>query len=103
MALLNDISIRNFAAGGAATGLTVLQFFEDIGVPIMEGYGLTETSPMITIGTISWELRRLGTVGVPLIGCEIRIIDPNTLEERPYDTDGEVRNESSIDCCNKKK
>jgi acyl-CoA synthetase (AMP-forming)/AMP-acid ligase II len=39
------------AAGGAATGLPVLQFFEDIGVPIMEGYGLTETSPMISAGT----------------------------------------------------
>jgi long-subunit acyl-CoA synthetase (AMP-forming) len=39
------------AAGGAATGLPVLQFFEDIGVPIMEGYGLTETSPMISAGS----------------------------------------------------
>ena len=38
------------AAGGAATSLPVLQFFEDIGVPIMEGYGLTETSPMVTAG-----------------------------------------------------
>jgi long-chain acyl-CoA synthetase len=38
-------------AGGAATSLTVLQFFEDIGIPILEGYGLTETSPVISIGT----------------------------------------------------
>jgi acyl-CoA synthetase (AMP-forming)/AMP-acid ligase II len=38
------------AAGGASTSLPVLQFFEDIGIPIMEGYGLTETSPIITSG-----------------------------------------------------
>ena len=42
--------LRYMAAGGAATSLPVLQFFEDIGVPIMEGYGLTETSPMVTAG-----------------------------------------------------
>jgi long-subunit acyl-CoA synthetase (AMP-forming) len=39
------------AAGGAATSVPVLNFFEDIGVPIMEGYGLTETSPMISSST----------------------------------------------------
>jgi len=38
------------AAGGAATSLPVLHFFEDIGIPICEGYGLTETSPIITCG-----------------------------------------------------
>ena len=43
---------RYMAAGGAATSLPVLQFFEDIGVPIMEGYGLTETSPMISSGEL---------------------------------------------------
>jgi len=41
---------RYMAAGGAATSLPVLQFFEDIGIPIMEGYGLTETSPIVTAG-----------------------------------------------------
>jgi long-chain acyl-CoA synthetase len=43
--------LRYMGAGGAATSLTVLQFFEDIGIPILEGYGLTETSPVISIGT----------------------------------------------------
>jgi long-chain acyl-CoA synthetase len=82
--------LRTFAAGGAATSLTVLQFFEDIGIPICEGYGLTETSPVIACGANDWETRRLGCVGVPLYNNIVRIIDPNTLEERPLGEEGEI-------------
>jgi long-subunit acyl-CoA synthetase (AMP-forming) len=81
---------RHMAAGGAATSLPVLQFFEDIGIPIMEGYGLTETSPIITLGTVDWSARRLGCVGVPIPGVTVRIVDPETLQQLPSDTDGEV-------------
>ncbi len=79
------------AAGGAAASLPVLKFFEDIGIPICEGYGLTETSPIITSGPRNWDQRRLGCVGVPIPGVRVRIIDPETLEEKPSDTDGEVK------------
>jgi long-chain acyl-CoA synthetase len=82
--------LRTFAAGGAATSLTVLQFFEDIGIHICEGYGLTETSPVIACGANDWETRRLGCVGVPLYNNIVRIIDPNTLEERPLGEEGEI-------------
>ena len=41
-------------------------------------------------GTISWSNRRLGCVGVPIPGVKVRIIDPETLQEKPTDTDGEV-------------
>ncbi len=82
--------LQFFCAGGAATSLTVLQFFEDIGVPICEGYGLTETSPVMTCGSNDWETRRLGCVGVPLHNNVVRIIDPHTLEERPFGEEGEI-------------
>lgn len=78
-------------AGGAATSLPVLQFFEDIGIPVIEGYGLTETAPIITAGSVDFSNRRLGCVGVPLPGQDVRIIDPNTNEVLGNDTDGEVR------------
>lgn len=68
-------------SGGAATSVKVLQFFEDIGVPITEGYGLTETSPVITSSRRGWTTRRLGCVGVPLDGVNVKIMDPETMED----------------------
>ena len=83
-------NLRWAAGGGAATSREVAEFFEDLGVPICEGYGLTETSPVITAGTNSWEYRRLGCAGAPLPGVTVRIVDPDTLEELPVGVDGEV-------------
>lgn len=83
-------NVKFMASGGAATGLPVLQFFEDIGIPIAEGYGLTETSPCITSSGLDWSVRRLGCVGVALKGVDLRIVDPETKEDVPTGTDGEV-------------
>jgi long-chain acyl-CoA synthetase len=77
-------------SGGAAASLPVLQFFEDIGIPVCEGYGLTETAPIITSSAQGWETRRLGCVGTPVPGAEILILAPVTLEEMPAGADGEV-------------
>ena len=90
-------NLRGMAAGGAAASPKVLEFFEDIGIPIMEGYGLTETSPMITVGSIDFSKRRTGCVGVPLPNCDVRIIDPDTKQELPPNTDGEV-SVNSLNC-----
>jgi long-chain acyl-CoA synthetase len=58
----------------------VLEFFEDVGIPIVEGYGLTETSPIVTCSTPgSWQYRRLGCVGSPLPGVKLLIVDPLTM------------------------
>lgn len=77
---------------GAATGPTVLHFFEDIGIPICEGYGLTETSPIISVGANGWTTRRLGCVGTPLDNVIVQIVDPgsDTHQELPADMDGEI-------------
>ena len=77
------------ASGGAAVNIKVLEFFEDIGIPICEGYGLTETAPVITAAANNWETRRLGTVGVALPRVTVSIIDPEG-KELPADEDGEV-------------
>ena len=76
-------NLRFMAAGGAAVNIKVLQFFEDIGIPICEGYGLTETSPVITSGANNWTTRRLGCVGVPLEGVDVKILLPGTTTDQP--------------------
>jgi len=60
-------------SGGGPLGVRLTHFFDGIGVRIFEGYGLTETSPTLTLNRPgSW---RPGTVGRPLAGTTIRIAD----------------------------
>jgi long-chain acyl-CoA synthetase len=65
-------NLRHGFAGGAATPAEVLNFMDAIGIPICEGYGLTETSPMITINTPS--MRCIGSVGKPIRNVTVYII-----------------------------
>lgn len=83
-------NLRFMTAGGAAVNLKVLHFFEDIGIPVCEGYGLTETSPVITSSANNWDTRRLGCVGVPLKGIEVKITRPGSNTVVANGEDGEI-------------
>jgi long-chain acyl-CoA synthetase len=58
---------------GAACAPETLQFMDSLGIPICEGYGLTETSPIIAINVPS--RRSVGSVGQPIGGVEVCVID----------------------------
>ena len=62
---------RLFISGGAPLGKELAAWYADIGIRIDEGYGLTETSPVIAVNT--QENHRLGTVGKVLPNLEVRI------------------------------
>ncbi len=64
---------EEFISGGAPLGLELAEWYADIGIPIHEGYGLTETSPVIAVNTPA--AHKLGTVGKPLANVEVRIAD----------------------------
>ncbi|HXW89038.1 MAG TPA: long-chain fatty acid--CoA ligase [Terriglobales bacterium] len=60
-----------FISGGAPLGQELAEWYADIGIRIHEGYGLTETSPVIAVNTP--KAHKLGTVGKPLPNVEVRI------------------------------
>ena len=65
--------IRQCVTGAAPIAREILEFFYACGVPVMEGYGMTETSTVATVNTP--EEHRFGSVGKPLPGVEVKIAD----------------------------
>ena len=66
-------NVRHAVTGAAPIQKEILEFFYACGVPVMEGYGMTETATVASAGTL--EHFKFGTVGKPLPGVEIKIAD----------------------------
>ncbi|MDF1580642.1 MAG: long-chain fatty acid--CoA ligase [Desulfuromonadales bacterium] len=69
--------LRLFISGGAPLDKTINEFMWIIGIPTCEGYGLTETSPAVTLNSVN-ELR-FGSVGRPLMQTEAKLADDGEL------------------------
>jgi long-chain acyl-CoA synthetase len=68
--------IRYFISGGSALSETIQKDFQGLGFTILEGYGLTEASPVLTV-TRPENRMLTGSVGRPLPGIEVKISDPD--------------------------
>jgi long-chain acyl-CoA synthetase len=68
--------LRTIIVGGAFTEPQTLQFFYDLGIPVANGYGLTEAGTAITVNDL--KPFRADTVGKPLPGMEVRIMNAAT-------------------------
>ena len=62
-------------SGGAACQVRLIRIFTAAGIPVMEGYGLTETSPVISVNRYEEEGRMFGTVGLLIPNVEVKIAD----------------------------
>jgi long-chain acyl-CoA synthetase len=69
--------VRYYIAGGAPLGLDTARWFAGAGIRILEGYGLTETSPVLAINTPN--ANRMGSVGRPLPNVQFRFADDGEL------------------------
>lgn len=61
--------------GGAKLNTDIIDFFDSIGITILNGYGITECSPLISCNRN--EYQKYGSVGVPIVGEEVKIADPD--------------------------
>jgi len=80
--------LKHAFVAGAACPAEVLDFMDDLGIPVCEGYGLTETSPVIAINTP--ENRRNGYVGRPVGGVQVLIMDEEGKREVALGEEGEI-------------
>jgi len=78
--------LRYALSGGAALSPEVAEFIDNLGILVCEGYGLTETSPIVS--TNHPAARKIGSVGRPIAGVEV-IIDTSAVDEEGSE-DGEI-------------
>jgi len=81
------LNFRATISGGGSLPMHTQLFFEAIGVTLLEGYGLTETSPVLVLRFVDEE-NYLGSSGTPVKATEIKIVDPDTHIELPNFTKG---------------
>ncbi len=82
-------SLRIVVAGGEKLSRQIGAIFEEhFGKRIVEGYGCTECAPVIAVNRPIEEGNKVGSVGQPLPGVEVRVTDPDTFDPLPADSPG---------------
>lgn len=96
-------NMRSIVSGGAALQPRLTQVYNAAGIPVVEGYGMTESSPVIAVNTFQPGQRKVGTVGPPLENVEVSISNdgeilvkgPNVM--KGYYKDKEMTDDTIVD------
>jgi long-chain acyl-CoA synthetase len=80
--------LKMFFSGGGSLSKHLDNFYEIVGIPLLVGYGLTETSPVTNARLLKHNLR--GSAGRPLTDTQVRIVDPETRTDLPQGKQGLV-------------
>jgi long-chain acyl-CoA synthetase len=81
-------NIEFLISGGGSLSAELCALYHGMGLPILEGYGLTETAPVLTVNPP--EEPKIGTIGFPLPGVELRV-DEDAVDQEPFaDDPGDV-------------
>ncbi|MFB6143222.1 MAG: long-chain fatty acid--CoA ligase [Halorientalis sp.] len=81
-------NIELFISGGGSLGLDLARLFNGMGIPIYEGYGLTEAAPVVSANLP--EDLRIGTLGPPLVDVDIKLDDEKVDDDQFEEAEGEV-------------
>lgn len=78
------LNLRLCISGAAPLPVKVIHEFEKaFKVPLLEGYGLTEASPVVSINPLEMDKRKPGTVGLPLPGVDVKVVDDSGVQCPP--------------------
>lgn len=95
--------MRSIVSGGAALQPRLARIYNAAGIPVVEGYGMTESSPVIAVNTYIPKQRKIGTVGPPLKNVEVQISEKGEIlvkgpiVMKGYYKDPEMTSETVID------
>lgn len=78
-------NVKGIVSGGSALQPRLARIFWAAGIPVVEGYGLSETSPVISVNYFTSDTCRFGTVGKVIHGCTVKL-----LKDSPDDISGEI-------------
>ncbi len=82
-------TVKIAVAGGEKLPDDLADSFESVfGIPLLEGYGQTESSPVV--GLNAPQAHKKGTIGKPIVGVEVKIVDLETMTDQPVGETGEI-------------